>query len=125
VVKKAADMRTGRDLAPLPVAVTVTFSGLLKFLRRRAQLSQRELALAVGYSEAQISRLERNRRLPDMAALAARYIPALHLENDPANDPAAAAQLLALAAAGRGEPPPADTSAGLPPPSASQMTVIA
>ena len=54
--------------AALPLAATATFGGLLKFLRRRAQLSQRELGLAVGYSESQISRLERNDRLPDMAA---------------------------------------------------------
>jgi len=97
--------------AALPQAATATFGGLLKFLRRRAQLSQRELGLAVGYSESQVSRLERNDRLPDMAALAALYLPALHLEHDPA----AAAQLLALAAAARGEALPPDSSASLPP----------
>ena len=35
-----------------------SFGELLKFLRRRAGLSQRELSIAVGYSESQISRLE-------------------------------------------------------------------
>jgi len=105
--------------AALPQAATATFGGLLKYLRRRAQLSQRELGLAVGYSEAQVSRLERNERLPDMAALAALYLPALHLEDDPA----AAAQLLALAAAARGEALPPDSGASLPPlrPPASAM----
>jgi transcriptional regulator with XRE-family HTH domain len=97
--------------AALPEAATATFGGLLKFLRRRAQLSQRELGLAVGYSESQISRLERNDRLPYMAALAALYLPALQLENDPA----AAALLMALAALARGEALPPDGSFGLPP----------
>jgi predicted ATPase/transcriptional regulator with XRE-family HTH domain len=98
--------------AALPEAATANFGGLLRFLRRRAQLSQRELGLAVGYSESQISRLERNDRLPDMTALAALYLPALHLEDDPA----AAAQLMALAAMARGEALPPDSGAGLPAP---------
>jgi hypothetical protein len=42
-----------------------TFGDLLRFLRRRAGLTQRELSIAVGYSEAQISRLEQNERVPD------------------------------------------------------------
>ncbi len=37
----------------------------------------------VGYSEAQISRLEQNQRLPDLTTLQALFIPALHLENEP------------------------------------------
>jgi class 3 adenylate cyclase len=49
-----------------------TFGELLKFLRRRAGLSQRQLSIAVGYSESQISRLELNQRPPDAASLAAR-----------------------------------------------------
>ena len=40
-----------------------TFGNLLRFLRKRAQLTQRELAIAVGYSEAHISRLEGEERL--------------------------------------------------------------
>lgn len=35
------------------------FGDLLRFLRIRAGMNQRELAIAVGYSEAQISRLEK------------------------------------------------------------------
>jgi transcriptional regulator with XRE-family HTH domain len=54
---------------PRPSAVTpdqfTTFGELLKFLRRRAGLTQRELSIAVGYSESQISRLEQNQRPPD------------------------------------------------------------
>ena len=46
-----------------------TFGDLLRFLRRRAGLTQTELAIAVGYSHAQISRLEQNHRLPDLATL--------------------------------------------------------
>lgn len=59
-----------------------SFGELLKFLRRRAGLSQRELSIAVGYSEAQISRLERNERAPDTAILAARFVEALNLDKE-------------------------------------------
>jgi len=45
-----------------PVAVTPdqfsTFGELLKYLRRQARITQRELAIAVGYSDTQISRIE-------------------------------------------------------------------
>jgi WD40 repeat protein/transcriptional regulator with XRE-family HTH domain len=58
----------------------ITFGDLLKYLRRRARLTQLELSIAVGYSEAQISRLEKNQRLPDLTAIKALFIPALHLE---------------------------------------------
>lgn len=60
-----------------------TFGALLRFLRRRAGLTQRELSIAVGYSESQISRLEQNVRAPDPAALAARFVPALELDTEP------------------------------------------
>ena len=43
-----------------------TFGDLLRFLRRHASITQMELSIAVGYSDAQISRLEQNLRLPDM-----------------------------------------------------------
>jgi WD40 repeat protein/transcriptional regulator with XRE-family HTH domain len=85
-----------------------TFGDLLKYLRRRAGLTQRELSIAVGYSDAQISRLEQNERLPDLATLTARFIPALHAEEQPE----VIARLLELAAAVRREDAPA---AGLPP----------
>jgi WD40 repeat protein/transcriptional regulator with XRE-family HTH domain len=60
-----------------------SFGELLKYLRRRERLTQLELSISVGYSEAQISRLEQNQRLPDLAALKALFVPALHLENEP------------------------------------------
>jgi len=57
-----------------------TFGELLRYLRRKAGLTQRELAIAVGYSESQISRLEQNERAPDESTLAARFVPALYIE---------------------------------------------
>lgn len=51
-------------------------------MRKRAGLTQRELALAVGYSEAHISRLERNKRLPDITALTTLFVPALGLHTE-------------------------------------------
>ena len=60
-----------------------TFGDMLKYLRRRARITQRELSIAVNYSEAQISRLERNLRPPDLAALTALFIPALFIEDEP------------------------------------------
>jgi len=60
-----------------------TFGDLLKFLRRRERLTQLELSIAVGYSEAQIGRLEQNQRKPDLTAVKALFIPALHLEDEP------------------------------------------
>jgi WD40 repeat protein len=85
-----------------------TFGDLLKYLRRRAGLTQIELSIAVGYSNAMISRLELNQRLPDLATLTARFVPALHLDDEPE----IALRLLELATAVRREDSPA---AGLPP----------
>ncbi len=85
-----------------------TFGDLLKYLRRREHLTQLELSIAVGYSEAQISRLEQNQRLPDLAALKALFIPALHLENEPE----LTARILQLAQAARQEDSPVP---GMPP----------
>jgi len=59
------------------------FGELLRFLRERAELSQRELALQVGYHYSYMSRIEKNERMPDSATLMARFIPALGLDNDP------------------------------------------
>jgi predicted ATPase/transcriptional regulator with XRE-family HTH domain len=60
-----------------------TFGDLLKYLRKREELTQRELALLVGYSDTQISRLEQSQRVPDAATLKALFVPALHLEHEP------------------------------------------
>jgi ATP/maltotriose-dependent transcriptional regulator MalT len=90
---------------PYTVAITpasfTTFGALLRNLRRRARLSQRELATAVGYSESQISRLEQNQRLPDPSSLASLFVPALELDDEPE----LVARLLDLAAAARNENP--------------------
>jgi DNA-binding XRE family transcriptional regulator len=48
----------------LPPAAFDSFGELLRHLRHRTHLTQRELAIAVGYSESQISRLEQVERLP-------------------------------------------------------------
>jgi TolB-like protein/Tfp pilus assembly protein PilF len=61
-----------------------TFGELLRYLRRRAGLTQTELSIAVGYSDAQISRLEQNLRLPNIPNIEARFLPALGLRHEPA-----------------------------------------
>src|SRR5512135_3753086 len=78
-----------------------TFGDLLKFLRRRARLTQRELALAVGYTEAHVCRLEKNQRPPDLTTIAALFGSALDLEDEPQT----MARLLELAATARDERP--------------------
>jgi len=79
-----------------------TFGDLLKFLRRRVGITQMELSIAVGYSDAQISRLEQNLRLPDIPTIQARFVSALNLEHEPK----AVARLLDLAANVRREDAP-------------------
>jgi WD40 repeat protein/transcriptional regulator with XRE-family HTH domain/energy-coupling factor transporter ATP-binding protein EcfA2 len=68
---------------PISIDTFTTFGDLLKYLRRRETLTQLELSIEVGYSEAQISRLEKNQRLPDPTGVKALFIPALHLEENP------------------------------------------
>lgn len=84
-----------------PWSTIATFGELLRFLRRRAQLTQRDLALAVGYSISQISRLEQNERLPDAMTLLAVFVPALGLEKEPE----LTARLLTLAQSAHHAPP--------------------
>jgi transcriptional regulator with XRE-family HTH domain len=79
-----------------------TFGDLLRFLRRRVGITQVELSIAVGYSDAQISRLEQNLRLPDLPTIQARFVSALDLEDEPK----AVARLLELAAQVRREDTP-------------------
>src|SRR5512146_1464046 len=80
-----------------------TFGDLLRFLRRRAGITQLELAIAVGYSDGQISRLEQNLRPPDIPTVEARFVSALYLEDDKE----AVRRLLELAANIRREDSPA------------------
>lgn len=78
---------------------TLTFGALLRQLRRRAQMTQGDLAAAVGYSVSFISSLEQNTRRPDVHSVLQHFVPALELQTDPH----LAAQLLELAAAASGD----------------------
>jgi predicted ATPase/transcriptional regulator with XRE-family HTH domain len=80
----------------------ISFGALLKQLRRRAGLTQGDLAARVGYSVAQISRLEQDERLPTVAAIAELFVPALDL----GAEPHLAHRLIELASLARGERPP-------------------
>jgi ATP/maltotriose-dependent transcriptional regulator MalT/transcriptional regulator with XRE-family HTH domain len=81
----------------LPAASFADFGTLLRVLRRGARLTQRDLGIAVGYSEAQISRLEQGKRRPDAAVVAALFVPSLGLSGEPE----LAGRLHALALAAR------------------------
>ena len=59
-----------------------TFGAYLRFLRRRARLTQTELGIAVGYSHGQISMLESGQRAPDVTAVMALFVSALGLQVD-------------------------------------------
>ena len=61
-----------------------SFGELLRYLRKRAELSQRELASHIGYHYSYMSRIENNEYVPDPAILMSRFIPALGLEKEPA-----------------------------------------
>jgi transcriptional regulator with XRE-family HTH domain len=77
-----------------------SFGDLLRYLRKRAELSQRELALHVGYHYSYMSRIENNEYIPNSAMLMARFVPALGLEKEPAWT----RRLLELATAGEKSP---------------------
>jgi predicted ATPase len=74
-----------------------TFGEMLHYLRRQARLTQSELAIAVGYSESMISRLEHDERAPNTATVLALFVPALCVEEQPD----VVAQLVKLADASR------------------------
>ncbi len=82
-----------------PLTGLGSFGQALRYARKRARLTQRELAIAVGYSEAQISYLEHDQRLPDVQTVAALFLPVLELHDAPE----LAARLIELAAAARSE----------------------
>jgi predicted ATPase/DNA-binding XRE family transcriptional regulator len=79
-----------------------TFGDLLKQLRKRAGMTQGDLAAAVGYSVSFISVLEQNHRLPTVDAVLQVFVPALGLQDEPH----LATRLVELAARARGERPP-------------------
>jgi transcriptional regulator with XRE-family HTH domain len=91
--------------SPATPAAPASFGAMLRFLRRRARLTQADLGIAVGYSDAQICRLETGRRLPDLTALAALFLPALGLDPH-GEDARRLLALAALAAAESQRPPP-------------------
>jgi ATP/maltotriose-dependent transcriptional regulator MalT/DNA-binding XRE family transcriptional regulator len=76
-----APMTSGRTT--LEASSFTDFGTLLRVLRHRARMTQRDLGIAVGYSEAQISRLEKGRRLPEPTVVAALFLPALRLGHEP------------------------------------------
>jgi transcriptional regulator with XRE-family HTH domain len=88
--------------ATLAASSFTDFGTLLRVLRHRVRLTQRQLGIAVGYSEAQISRLEQGRRRPDPAVVAALFLPALRL----GSEPELAARLHELALSARDGPVP-------------------
>lgn len=90
-------------MTPSISSPALPFGDFLRQLRRRAGLTQGEFATRVGYSVAQISRLEQNQRLPTVAVVAEIFAPALDLQDAPH----LAHRLVELAALARGETPPA------------------
>ena len=84
------------------------FGELLKYLRRRARMTQRELAIEVGYSEVHLSRLEGTYRPPDEQTLLALFVPALDLDGAPE----LVTRLLQLAVAGREQSAPSHAGDG-------------
>ena len=77
------------------------FGVLLKQLHKRAGMTQRDLAAALGYSDSLISSRDKAQRQPDLDAVIQRFIPALGLQDDGAM----ANRLIACAAAVRGTRP--------------------
>jgi transcriptional regulator with XRE-family HTH domain len=78
---------------------TTTFGALLRQLRKRAGMTQGDLAAAVGYSVSFICELEQARRLPVLQVVVEQFVPALGLQDEPHF----ATRLLELAATARGE----------------------
>ncbi len=90
-----------------PTTTTLPFGDLLKQLRKRAGMTQRDLAAALGYSDSLISGLEKAQRQPDLDAVIQRFIPALGLQDDPRTT----TKLIEAAAFARGQVLPATTLA--------------
>ncbi|RLT45451.1 MAG: helix-turn-helix domain-containing protein [Chloroflexi bacterium] len=86
-------------ISPTPLR----FGPYLRQMRKRAGMTQNDLAAAVGYSASLVSSLENESRLPDVTAVAQMLVPALGLQDEPR----LAARLVELAASSRGERPPA------------------
>ena len=67
----------------MPSTPTHTFGHLLKQMRKRAGMTQGDLASAVGYSISFVCALEQNRRLPDVETVLHTFVPALGLQEEP------------------------------------------
>jgi predicted ATPase/transcriptional regulator with XRE-family HTH domain len=67
---------------PMLNSLPDSFGEALRFLRKRARLTQDEMGRAVGYSREQIARLENGSRLPDLAVIAALFVPALFQQSE-------------------------------------------
>ena len=85
---------------------SLSFGSLLKQLRKRAGMTQCDLAAALNCSDSLISSLEKSQGQPDLEAVITTFIPALGLQDDPDT----AALLIEQAAAARGERPPASVT---------------
>jgi transcriptional regulator with XRE-family HTH domain len=96
-------LKQGCDGKTMPLTEVPPFGTLLKHLRKRAGITQSDLATAVNYSCAQISSLEKGKGQPNLEVVITRFIQALRLQDDPVT----AAQLIERAAEARGERPPA------------------
>jgi predicted ATPase/transcriptional regulator with XRE-family HTH domain len=81
------------------MASPTTFGALLRQLRKRAGMTQGDLAAAVGYSVSFICDLEHARRLPVLQTVMDQFVPALGLQEEPHF----ATRLLELVATARGE----------------------
>src|SRR5215208_4952303 len=100
---RSKELHMSSSISEITLEKFTTFGDLLRFLRRRTGVTQLELSIAVGYSDAQIIRLEQNLRPPDIPTIEARFVSALGLEEEPK----AVARLLDLAANVRREDVPA------------------
>jgi transcriptional regulator with XRE-family HTH domain len=90
----------------MPLTEAPPFGVLLKQLRKRAGMTQSDLAAAVNYSGALISSLEKGKGQPNLEAVITRFIQALGLQDDPVT----AAQLIERAAEARGQRPPSSVT---------------
>jgi predicted ATPase/DNA-binding XRE family transcriptional regulator len=97
-----------------------SFGELLRYLRERVELSQKELAAQVGYHYSYMSRIEKNQRTPDPKTLLARFIPALVLDDEPQWT----ARLLELAGASEANLPSTVSTADIRPTSFSPTTAL-
>lgn len=93
----------------MPPSADNTFGTFLRQLRKRSDMSQADLAAAVGYSIPFISNLELGQRLPDIQMIVQHFIPALGIQDDTQ----LANRLVELAAASRGQRPPTSSTVHL------------